>query len=271
MVAPKKTFMTVGQIDATGVRGPHEKELEEISKAKHSLFINIDKNRLEKIAREDLGCKLENIGFNEDWTLTVEMFPEINVHMTFTYFGDEFGGGPQAEFRFYFSGERVFWVPGEDSATYIDILMEFLERKLKKQEPFEKNYDRKTDLMKKVLVQRSEPFKLLKEADKDELAKFLGAKVWKTTNGWRIKKELFPSIFTEIVWENQSGLDIIFSGDNLSKNISSYHGELVGIFAINHVLRYITWKNSEKALPDICYMMFSRMYSKQKDWDHKRK
>ncbi len=262
--------MTVGQIDATGVKGPHEKELEEISKAKHILFINIDKPSLEMIVRENLSGKIENIGFNEDWTITVEMFPEVTIHMTYTYFGDEFGGGPQAEFKFYFSGERVFWVPGEDSATYIDILMEFLERKFKNQEPYEKNYHSKTDLMKKVLVQRSEPFKLLKESDQDNLAKFLGAKVCKTTNGWWIKKELFPKIFTEIVWENQSGLDIMFSGDNLSKNISSYHAELVGIFTINHILRYITWKNEEKLLPDICYMMFSRMYSKKKNWDRKR-
>ena len=31
MVEKKRKFWTVGQIDATGVRGPHEKELEDIT------------------------------------------------------------------------------------------------------------------------------------------------------------------------------------------------------------------------------------------------
>ena len=38
----KRKFWTIGQIDATGVRGPHEKELEDISKMKYPLFINLD-------------------------------------------------------------------------------------------------------------------------------------------------------------------------------------------------------------------------------------
>ena len=37
----KRKFWTVGQIDATGVKGPHEKELEDISEVKNSLFINL--------------------------------------------------------------------------------------------------------------------------------------------------------------------------------------------------------------------------------------
>jgi len=261
--------MTIGQIDATGVRGPHEKELEDISNVKNQIFEDLNVDKLKKIVENDLGGKIEDIGFDEDWTITIEMFPEVNIHMSYSYFGDEFGDGVEAEFKFYFSGERVYWVPGEDSATYIDILMDFLERRIKGEDPFEKNYNTHTELMEKVLVQRNEPFKLLKKEDKSPLETFLGANIWKTSNGWRIKREIFPKIFTEIIWDEQNGLDISFSGESLEK-LSSYHAELEGIFVINHILRYITVQNEEKDLPDICYIMFSRYYTKLKNWDHRR-
>jgi hypothetical protein len=199
------------------------------------------------------------------------MFPEVNIHISFLYLGDEFGVGKEAEFKYYFSGDRVSWVPGEDSATFIDIVMDFLEKKIKNQAPYEKSYDKKTELMLKVLVQRSSPFKFLKEEEKGDLSEFLGAKVWKTTDGWRIRREMFPNVFVEILWDIQKGLDIKFSGDMLSKNLSSYQAELMGIFTINHILRYITIKNEDKELPDICYLMFSRCFTKLKNWDHRRR
>ncbi|MFW9989409.1 MAG: hypothetical protein ACFFC3_12200 [Candidatus Odinarchaeota archaeon] len=264
----KRKFWTVGQIDATGVRGPHEKELEDISNSKYALFVDLDPTILKEIVNNELGGKIENIGFNEDWTITIEMFPEVNIHIAYSYFGDEFGDGIEAEFKIYFSGEHVTWVPGEDSATFIDIIMDFIEKRLKNEEPFEKNYDKKTELMEKVLVQRNEPFSLLKEEDKNELAEFIGAKVWKTTEGWRMKREIFPEIIIELIWDKEKGLDIYFSGDKLTK-MSSYHVELIGIFLINHILRFITIKNENQKLPDICYIMFSRMYTKEKGWEHR--
>ncbi|MFX1374854.1 MAG: hypothetical protein ACFFA0_03475 [Promethearchaeota archaeon] len=269
MPLENRKFLTIGQIDATGVRGPHEKELEDISRAKFNLFINVDSSKLESIVTEDLGGKIENIGFNEDWTITIEMFPEVNIHMAYSYYGDEFGDGIEAEFKFYFSGDQVSWVPGEDSATFIDIVMDLIERRLKREEPFEKNYNSKSELIQKVLAQRGEPFKFLKEEDQTKLEIFMGAKVWKTVSGWRIKKEIFPEIFIEVIWDKINGLDIKFQGKKLEKTIGSYHVEFIGIFILNHILRYITVHNPEKELPDICYIMFSRLYTKEKGWDHR--
>lgn len=263
----KRNFMTIGQIDATGIRGPHEKELIDIGKSKVNLFKDIDVETLKKFVVKDIGGKIENLDFDEDFTITIEFFPEVNIHFLYTYYGDEFGDYLEAEIKFFFSGERVSWVPGEDLATIIDIVMDFLERRIKGEVPFEKSYDKKTELMKKVLVQRKEPFQFLREEEKRELAMFLGAKVWRVTNGWRIKKEIFPKIFVEIFYDNnQNNLDISYIGDNLEK-IGSYHLELIGIFVINHILRYITINNIEKKLPNICFMMFSRFYSKLKNWD----
>jgi hypothetical protein len=269
MPSEKRRFLTIGQIDATGVRGPHEKELEDISRAKFKLFSNLDQTKLETIVREELGGKIENIGFSEDWTISIEMFPEVTIHMSYSYFGDEFGDGIEAEFKFYFSGNHITWVPGEDSATYTDIVMDLIERKLKGEEPFEKNYDIKSELMKKVLTQREPPFHFLKEKDQEELAIFIGGKVWKTINGWRIRREIFPEIFTEITWVKETGLDIKFYGEKLAKNLGSYHAEFIGIFVLNHILRFITIHNLDEELPDICYIMFSRLFTKNRGWDHR--
>ncbi len=271
MVDKLRKFMTVSEIDATGIKGPHEKELEDISIAKHNLFINLEMEKLKKIVEEDIGGTINNIGFSEDWAISVEMFPEVNIHMAYSYFGDEFGDGIEAEFKFYFSGNRVFLVPGEDSATYIDVIMDFIERRLRGLEPFEKNFNTKTELMKKVLAQRNEPFAYLKENDKIELASFLGAEVSKIVNGWSIKKEVFPNVLIEIIWDELNGLDIKFSGEKLSQNMNSYHIEFIGIFLLNHILRFITLNNLNKNLPDICYIMFSRYYTKLKNWEHRRK
>ena len=223
---------------------------------------------LKQIITEDIGGKIENIGLNEDWSITLEMFPEVNIHLAYSYFGDEFGDGITAEFKCYFSGERAVIVPGEDSITYVDIVLDFIERMIKHKEPFEKSYDIKTDLMKKVLEQRFKPFALLKEKDQKNLAKFLGAKVWNTRNGWRIKKEVFPGIFIELSYDDQEKLNITYLGEALSKKVGSYHMEFLGIFLINHILRYITLNNLDKELPDICYIMFSRFYTKMKNWKH---
>jgi len=266
-MAQNRNFITIGQIDSTGVRGPHEKELQDISNAKYHNFIDLEKESLLKILKEDIGAELENIGLSEDWTITKEMFPKVNIHMAYTYIGDEFGDGIEAEFKFLFSGERVYWVPGEDIATYIDIIIDFIERQIKGIEPFEKNYSEKTKLMKKVLEQRKDPFNLLNDEDKNGLEEFLGAEVWKTKIGWRFKKEIFPEIYIELTYnESENELDVFYSGENL-ENFGMYHIELLATYLINHIIRFITMHNQEKDLPDICYMMLSRMLTKEKNWE----
>jgi len=223
-----------------------------------------------RIISEDIGGKIENIGFNEDWTITLEMFPEVNIHLIFTYFGDEFGDGVTAEFKCFFSGDRVHLIPGEDSITYVDIIFNFMERMIQNREPFEQSYDKKSELMQKVLIQRTEPFNLLKDSDVNDLAVFLGAIVWKTADKWQITKEVFPGISIELTYDARKNLNIAYTGEVLSKKVGSYHMEFLGIFLINHILRYITLHNLDKELPNICYIMFSRMFTKEKEWEHIR-
>ncbi|MFX1518653.1 MAG: hypothetical protein ACFFCD_01830 [Promethearchaeota archaeon] len=267
----KRKLWKIGQIDVFGIRSPHEKELQEISNTKNHLFKDLEIDKLKDFVVTDIGGKMDNIGLGEDWTITFEIFPQVNIHISYSFFGDEFGVEIEANLKYYFSGERVHLVPGEDFVAFIDILMDFIERMIKKEEPFDKNYDKRSKMLEQVLMQRSEPFKFLKDEDKEKLSTFLGAKVQKTPDGWMIIKEVFHKIFTEITWDTKKGLDIAFSGNNLSKRISSVQAELAGIFTINHILRYITLNNLEKNLPSICFTMFSRYFTKQKNWDHRRR
>ncbi len=267
----QRKLWKIGQIDGIGIRGPHEKELQDFSKVKYPLFKELAIDQLRDCVVKDIGGKMDNIGFGEDWTITFEVFPLVNIHISYSFFGDEFGDEMEAELNYYFSGERVHLVPGEDLVAFVDILLAFIERMIKKEEPFDKNYDKKSKMLEKVLMQRREAFKFLKDEDKEKLSAFLGARVQKTLDGWMIIQEIFPKIFTEITWDTRKGLDIAFSGNNLAKRISSVHAELAGVFTINHILRYITLNNLEKNLPSVCFTMFSRYFTKQKNWDHRKR
>jgi hypothetical protein len=264
-----RRFFTVNQIDATGVGSPHQKELEEYSANKFSLFKGLEEATLRRIVYEDLGARFDDVGLNEDWTITIEFFPEANGHISYFYYGDEFGD-VEGELKFLLSGERVHMIPGEDTVTYTGIILDFIERRIKNEEPSDKEYGEKTELMKKILEQRKEPFNLLVEEDIDGLGKFIGGEVTKTGSKWRIKKRVFPEIFVEVTFdEDKNILDTSYSGKNLTK-IGRYHIELIGTFTINHILRYITIKNQGKELPSVCYKMFSRLFIKEKGWNHRK-
>jgi len=262
----RRRFLTIGQIDATGIRGPHARELIDMSKAKAPLFKDIQIDVLEKITKKDLGAIVENIGFDEDWTLTLEIFPEVNIHISYFYYGGEFGD-TEAELKFLYSGNRVYLISGKELFSFNEIIINFIERRLKNEPPLSTSYKENTELMQKNLKKRRMALKFLNPEDKSELEKFLEAKVVKTDREWKIKKEIFPNIFIELKYdENQKELDTFYSGENLEK-IGIYEIELLAIYLINHILRFITLKNNLKDLPDICYMVFSNMLLKEKNWE----
>ena len=238
--------------------------MEEIKK---KIFKNLDINKLSGFVNKHLGGRIENIGLDEDWSINLEFFPEVNIHISYFYYGDEFGD-IKSSLKILFSGERVSWIPGEDLATYVDIIMNLFERNIKNKETIDQKYNEKSDLLLKAFEQRKSLFKFLKKENIMGLKKFLGAEIKKNSIEWKIKKEIFPKIFIEILYNVSDKLDISYSGKNLKK-IERYHIELIGIFIINHILRYITISNQHKKLPEICYMMFSRMYSKEMGWKYR--
>ena len=85
MVNNKKKFWTISEIDATGVRGPHEIELKNISNAKYHHFINIDREKLLKIVKEDLGAKIENMGLNEEFKIDYKYWKQSSKLINFIF------------------------------------------------------------------------------------------------------------------------------------------------------------------------------------------
>ncbi len=261
-------YYTLAQIDTIGTKSPHQKELKDISLRQSPLFKNLDKELISKISLEKIGGYFGKIGMEEDWTITLEFFPEVNIHISYFYYGDEFGD-IESELKYLFSGERCTWIPGEDLATYIDIIMNIVEKQIKNIKLPKQNYNKKSELLLKVLKQRLPLFNLLKNKDREELKYFLKANISENNKEWVIKKEIFPKICIEIIYnKNEYNIDIKYSGNNL-EIIESYHIELIAIFIINHILRFLTIRNQGKELPDIAYMMFSRLFSKEKRWNYR--
>ncbi|MBN1214779.1 MAG: hypothetical protein JXA99_04985 [Candidatus Lokiarchaeota archaeon] len=261
-------YYTIGQIDTIGTESPHQKELKDISLRKSPLFKNLDKKLISKISLEKIGGYFSKIGMEEDWTITLKFFPEVNIHISYFYYGDEFGD-IESELKYLFSGERCTWIPGEDLATYISIVMNMIENQIKNIKPGKKNYNKKSELLLKIIKQRLSLFKLLKDIDQKEVEYFLGATIVKNHDSWTIIKEIFPEINVEIIYFiKEDNIDVQYSGKNL-ENIDMYHIELIAIFIINHILRFTVIKNQEKKLPNIAYMMFSRLFSKEKGWNYR--
>ncbi|MEM1658311.1 MAG: hypothetical protein QXK94_04670 [Candidatus Jordarchaeales archaeon] len=261
----KPRFLVVGQIDGV-VGSPHQRELEEFSAAMFPLFKDFGLERVRGVVCEALGGRFESLGLGEDWAFTLEFFPEVNVHVLYFYYGDEFGD-VEGELKFLFSGERAYWVPGEDLVTFTSIALNLLAAKLTGRESVDKGYGGKSSLMVKILEERREPFRLLKAEDSEKLGRFTGAEVLKSGSEWRVKREFFPQVFVEALY-NGEVLDVSYSGRNLS-SVGSYQLELLATFLINHVIRFITAENYGRVeLPAICYKMFSRMFTRKKGWSH---
>jgi hypothetical protein len=68
----QRKLWKIGQIDVIGIRGPHEKELLEISNTKYPLFKELAIDKLRDFVVNDIGGKMDNIGLGENWTITFE-------------------------------------------------------------------------------------------------------------------------------------------------------------------------------------------------------
>ncbi|MFO7796752.1 MAG: hypothetical protein ACQERB_13745 [Promethearchaeati archaeon] len=161
----RRRFLTIGQIDATGIRGPHERELIDMSKAKAPLFKDIQIDVIEEISKKDLGAMIENIGFDEEWTLTLEIFPEVNIHISYFYYGGEFGD-TAGELKFLCSGDRVYLISGKELFSYNEIIINYIERRLRNETPLSTSYNEKTQLMQKTLRKRRLALTFLNPEDK---------------------------------------------------------------------------------------------------------
>jgi len=259
----RKKFYTIDEIDGvTSITGPHRKELKEIGERNVRVFRDLSKEQLKNVSDKMLGGILENIELEEEWTLTIEVFPNVKIHIIYYFYGDEFETNEIDQLKFLFSEERVCWIPGEDLASFIDIMMNYVERMINNKEPFEPGKGEQSEMLKNAIQIRAPSFYFIEYEDLYPLTEFLGGKLI-NKKPWTIHKEIFPGIIIEINFTKNQELIPIIKGKN-SKFLENYEKDLLRILTINHILRYIIIKYDERDLPEICKIMFARGYLKKK-------
>ncbi|MHA1797371.1 MAG: hypothetical protein ACTSVY_02890 [Candidatus Helarchaeota archaeon] len=263
MSGSKKKYMTVREIDGRmGVQSPHEGELKTIEKGFIDFFIKHSEESIKSMARTKLNAKFDEIGFDEDYAITFEYFPEVRIHVLYNNYDDEEDDAISgSELRFLFSGDRVNWVPSEDLLSLLELTFSYLEEQVENKQEVYKMTDKKSDLLEMSIDQRTEPFKHIIINDLDDLAKFIGGSVSQMGEKWSLKKIYFPGIEVTLIYDTrEKKLDFIYEGENLEK-INNYAKDQFAIFLMNHCIRFISSKYNVKE-PGIVKKVFSFNYQK---------
>lgn len=260
----KKDYVTARQIDGrTGIQTPHERELESIGQNKLTIFTSSPSETIKDLIKIYLGGKIENIGFGEQFTISFEYFPGVNIHVLYFNYGAEEGEPFQgAELKFLFSGEKVMWVPSEDLNNFIDIALEYLENLINSEIELHTLSKNKTSLLKNAISQRTEPFLNLKPIHLKDLAIFIGGQIQENSHGWALSKTFFPGIEISLTYNySDKTMDIQYGGVNI-QNINHYARDLLSIFLINHCLRFIAITYPKGQMLQIMKQVFSYSYLK---------
>ena len=259
----RKKFYTIDEIDGvTSITSPHRKELKEIGERNVKVFRDLSKEQLKNVTDKIMGGIFENIGLEEEWTITIEFFPNVKIHIIYYFYGDEFGTNEIDQLKFLFSDERVCWIPGEDLASFIDNMMNYVVRMINNKEPLEPGKTEQSEMLKNAIQERTPPFYFIEDEDLYPITEFISGNLI-NKNPWIINKEILPGIIVEIIFTKNQELIPLIKGNN-SKFLENYEKDLLRILIINHILRYIIIKYDERDLPEICKKMFAPGYLKQK-------
>ncbi|MHA1268173.1 MAG: hypothetical protein ACTSPY_00175 [Candidatus Helarchaeota archaeon] len=260
----KKNYLTAHQIDGhKGIKSPHARELEEMGKEKASIFEHYDFNKIKGVIENKIHGKIENIDFGEDYTITLEMFPEVKIHILyFNYEEDEddaFGG---SELRFLFSGNRVNLIPTEDLIGYIEAVFYFMENLLQTTKEIFELPVKKSNLLEMAIDQRLRPFEFLKNDDLNDLAIFIGGDLIVEDNNWSIQKKIFQGFHILLTYYyNNKILDIEYRGRTI-EFLNNYSRDQLGIFLLNHCLRFLLLTYPDIEFLKIVKQTFSYSYLK---------
>jgi hypothetical protein len=264
MSGKKKTYVTAQEVDGVkGIKSPHARELEELGKANVDLFVSHKKRQIKILVENQLKGQIEDLGFDEDYTVTFEFFPEVRVHVLFYNYEEEedeaFGG---SEIKFLYSGDRVTWVPTEDSIGLIEATLHFLENLLRITPEVHGLSGKKTDLLEMAIEQRREPFDYLNLTHLDELAGFVGGSVEQKGDSWELTKTYFEGVTVGLIYNpHEKSLELTYEGENLI-GIDNYARDQLGIFLMNHCLRFIRVTYPAIEMPQIVKQAFSFSYIK---------
>ena len=110
MALKDKKLISLREIE--GAASPHQRQID------HAL--NARKEALEYVAdvpklAEFIGGKVESLGLGEDWAVSKEIFPGVQVFYIFKRADDEF----PSNLRVLFSGDNIKMMRGEDLAGFV--------------------------------------------------------------------------------------------------------------------------------------------------------
>jgi len=105
-----KKLISLQEIE--GAVSPHKKQIDMALKAR--------KEALEYVAdvsglAEFIGGKVETLEMGEDWAVSKEIFPGVQVFFIFNHADDEFA----SNLKVLFSGDRIKLMKGEDLAGFV--------------------------------------------------------------------------------------------------------------------------------------------------------
>jgi hypothetical protein len=247
-------FFTIGEIEGLkAIKSPHDKELDDI---KERILPGL--RRLGKQAGDlafRLGGNSDPIDFGEEWVITKAMFPGVVLHFAYKDIGDEFGDGKTDDLSILFSGEQVRLVPGEDLASYAELLAEYMGRLLAGMETDETVGGELSEMLMKALQDRAVALNMVAPDDFSSLGDFIGG--FLHSNGaTTLEVSPFPGITITIHWNEQQEFHVDFQGEN-AWIMSHFDLERLAVLSLNHVLRFVLISKGADIAPEICKKMFT--------------
>jgi hypothetical protein len=105
-----KKLISLQEIE--GAISPHTKQIDMALKTrKEALEYVTDPSKL----AEFIGGRVESLGVGEDWAISKEIFPGVQVFFVFNHADDEF----QSNLKVLFSGDKIKMMRGEDLAGFV--------------------------------------------------------------------------------------------------------------------------------------------------------
>jgi hypothetical protein len=118
----------IGLQEIEGAVSPHQKQIDMALKTrKEALEYVADVSKL----AEFIGGKVEFLGMGEDWTISKEVFPGVQVFFIFNHADDEFA----SSLKVLFSGDRIKLMKGEDLAGFVILYATHMLRYVRESNP----------------------------------------------------------------------------------------------------------------------------------------
>ena len=129
MALKDKKLISLREIE--GAVSPHKKQIDMALKARKEALEHItDTSKL----ADFIGGKVESLGIGEDWAISKEIFPGVQVFFVFNHADDEFS----SNLKVLFSGDRIKLMSGEDLAVFVIFYVNHMVRYVR-----ESNLDKK--------------------------------------------------------------------------------------------------------------------------------